>query len=182
MSTSPSYSFLVAWASADSTAPNTTSRSTFFSREIASTSINNSRFMSRVSCLPGLPALEIHHRREARLLQFVEREAQHLQRRRLPLAAHALPGLGLGLVAPHHLPAALFGAAQLATKLLAVGGHLAGTRGAHRRLERDVHQLAGETLEVLLVAQRPVDARRGHLEPLVVDALDFQRVLQLARH
>jgi hypothetical protein len=30
---------------AASTAPNTTSRSTFFSREIASTSINSSRFM-----------------------------------------------------------------------------------------------------------------------------------------
>jgi hypothetical protein len=31
---------------ADSTAPKTTSRSTFFSREIASTSINSSRFIS----------------------------------------------------------------------------------------------------------------------------------------
>src|SRR3954468_10846730 len=131
MSTSPWYSFLVAWASADSTAPNTTSRSTFFSREIASTSINNSRFMSELSCLPGLPALEIHHRRETRLLQFVEREAQRLQRRRLPLAADALAGLGLGLVAPHDLPAALLRAAQFATKLLAVGGHLAGARRPH---------------------------------------------------
>src|SRR3954463_10424561 len=139
MSTSPWYSFLVAWASADSTAPNTTSRSTFFSREIASTSINNSRFMSELSCLPGLPALEIHHRRESRLLQFVEREAQHLQRRRLPLSADALPGLRLGLVAPDDLPATLLGPAELASKLLAVGGHLAGARGSHRGFQRDVH-------------------------------------------
>ena len=45
MSTSPPCSFLVAWASAASTARKTTSRSTFFSREIASTSINISRFI-----------------------------------------------------------------------------------------------------------------------------------------
>src|SRR3954463_10275790 len=96
MSTSPWYSFLVACASADSTAPNTTSRSTFFSREIASTSINNSRFMSRLSCLPGPAALEIHHRRETRLLQFIQREPQHLHRRGFALAAHPLPRLGLG--------------------------------------------------------------------------------------
>ena len=50
LSTSPWYSFLVAWAKADSTAPKTTSRSTFFSREMASTNINNSRFMQRLSC------------------------------------------------------------------------------------------------------------------------------------
>ena len=52
MSTSPLYSFLVAWASAISMAPNTTSRSTFFSRAIASTSINSSRFIVvySVSC------------------------------------------------------------------------------------------------------------------------------------
>ena len=45
ISTSPEYSFLVAWASADSTAPNTRSRSTFFSREMASTNMSISRFM-----------------------------------------------------------------------------------------------------------------------------------------
>src|SRR2546427_201365 len=48
MSTSPPCSFLVAWANAASTAPKTTSRSTLFSREIASTSISISRF---IACL-----------------------------------------------------------------------------------------------------------------------------------
>jgi hypothetical protein len=45
MSTSPPCSFLVAEANAASTAPNTTSRSTVFSREMASTNISISRFI-----------------------------------------------------------------------------------------------------------------------------------------
>jgi hypothetical protein len=58
---------------------------------------------------------------------------------------------------------------------------VAASRGADGRLERDVDDLADEPLEILLVAQRAVDARRRHFQPLVVDLLDFQRVLQLAR-
>ena len=45
ISTSPGYCFLVACASACSTALNTTSRSTFFSRAMASTSMSISRFI-----------------------------------------------------------------------------------------------------------------------------------------
>jgi hypothetical protein len=79
-------------ASAASTAPNTTSRSTLFSREMASTSISISRFIVLTSVCPAAcagaapawpppepeAALEIHHRHEARLAHFVEPEAQHL--------------------------------------------------------------------------------------------------------
>src|SRR5205814_10060756 len=98
MSTSPSYSFLVACAIADSTAPNTTSRSTFFSREIASTSINNSRFISRLSYCLGPAPLEIHYRCQPSVSQLVQRKTQCLQRGRLPFLAHLLPRLGRGLV------------------------------------------------------------------------------------
>src|SRR5690606_36638581 len=99
MSTSPWYSFLVACASADSTAPKTTSRSTFFSREIASTNINISRFMPLGSLLslrlyaagPGLAPLEIHDRGGPRVAQLVQLEAERMQRRGLPLLlAHLL--------------------------------------------------------------------------------------------
>src|SRR3954468_14320460 len=100
MSTSPWYSFLVACARADSTAPNTTSRSTFFSREMASTSINNSRFMSLLSLRTGPAALEIHYRRQPRFLELVQRESQRLQRGRLPFLADAPTRLRFRLVAP----------------------------------------------------------------------------------
>src|SRR5215207_1984629 len=103
MSTSPWYSFLVAWARSDSTAPKTTSRSTFFSREMASTSINNSRFISRLSYCLGLPALEINNRRQPCFPQLVQRKTQCLQRRRRPFPAYLLARLGGRLVAPDDL-------------------------------------------------------------------------------
>src|SRR5947209_9622285 len=97
MSTSPPCSFFDADASADSTAPNTTSRSTFFSREMASTSINSSRFMSLLSLRSGLPALEIDYRRQPRFLELVQRKSQCLQRGRLPFLAHLAAGRHRGL-------------------------------------------------------------------------------------
>ena len=65
MSTSPPCSFLVAEASAASTASKTTSSSTLFSREMASTSISISRFIvsdlrlhraaaAAAGCAPGI--------------------------------------------------------------------------------------------------------------------------------
>src|SRR6218665_2174230 len=204
MSTSPAYSFLVAWASAASTAPNTTSRSTFFSREIASTNISISRFMSRFSCslhslrgtsrtppsffsLRGIAALEIHHRRQPGVAQLIQREAQHMHRQLLHLLALAgRPEARLGrgrLFAPEQLP--LRGrtglgrchALEAPAKLLAVGRHLATRRSAQRGLERQVHQGAGEALEIGLATQRAVNARRGHFQTAVFHALDFQREL-----
>ena len=94
MSTSPPCSFFDAEASAASTAWKTISRSTLFSREIASTSINSSRFIGfdlrqplrsaraplvRGALRGGEPApLEIDHRDEARLAHLVEGKVQHL--------------------------------------------------------------------------------------------------------
>jgi hypothetical protein len=102
-------------------------------------------------------------------------------RRRCALLADLLARLDGGLIAPDDLPAT-GSALQRAAKFLAVGGHLPHWRGAaHRRLERDVDHLAGETLEILLAAQGPVNARRRHFKPLVFNSVDFQRKLQLAR-
>ena len=41
--------------------------------------------------------------------------------------------------------------------------------------------VAGEALEIGRASQRPVETRRGHLEPLVGDAVDLEHMLQLAR-
>src|SRR3954453_193330 len=135
MSTSPSYSFLVACARADSTAPNTTSRSTFFSREMASTSINSSRFMSLLSLRTGLTALEIDNRRQPSFLELLQRKSQRLQRRRLLVLAHLVTGLGRRLVAPYHLPTSGLRTLQRAAELLAIHGHLPVRGGAQRRLQ-----------------------------------------------
>src|SRR3954468_20263840 len=98
MSTSPWYSFLVACASAASTAPKTTSRSTFFSREMASTSINSSRFITLLLNPGALAPLEINDRRQAGFLQLVQREAEHLHGHGFLLFLRDLRArLGLGL-------------------------------------------------------------------------------------
>src|SRR4051794_20812828 len=182
MSTSPWYSFLVACASAASTAPKTTSRSTFFSREMASTSINNSRFISRLSCNgPGLAPLEIYDRCQSSFLQLAQLKTQYLHRCRLPLPADFLPRLDRRLVAPRDLPATV-GTFQPSPELLAVHGHLAICRRTHRGLQRDVHHLAGKAFEILLVPQRTIGPWGRHLQPLVFRTFHFQDELQLARH
>src|SRR3954454_16782929 len=96
MSTSPWYSFLVAWARAASTAPKTTSRSTFFSRETASTSINSSRFISLLLSPGALAPLEIHNRRQTSVPDFVQRKTQHLQHRVFLLLSALLARLRRG--------------------------------------------------------------------------------------
>jgi hypothetical protein len=70
------------------------------------------------------------------------------------------PGLTAGS-SPHDAPAA-FAALQRAAKFLAIGGHLAGRGRADGRLQHQIDHLARKALEVLRVAQRPVDAGRGH--------------------
>src|SRR6185369_6208956 len=182
MSTSPSYSFFVACARAASTAPNTTSRSTFFSREMASTSINNSRFISSLSCCLGLSPLEVHNRCQPRFSQLVRRKTQRLQWRRDLFPARFLARLDGRFVAPDDLPAAVGRTLQRAAKFLAVGRNMAIRRRAHRRLERDVDHFTGKTLEILIRTQRPVDTRRRHFQPLVFDTFDLERELQLPRH
>src|SRR4051812_19885877 len=97
---------------------------------MASTSINNSRFMSLLSLRSGLAALEINYRRQTRFPELVQREAQCLQRRGLLLLAHTPTRFLFRLVAPNYLPA-VAGFFQRAAKLLAVGGHLARTCFAH---------------------------------------------------
>src|SRR6185369_4570744 len=177
--TSPSYSFLAAWAMADSTAPNTTSRSTFFSREMASTSINSSRFMSLL-LHPGAPApLEIDNRRQTGILDLVQRETQDLHRCRLLLLRAPHPRLRGRLVAPGDLPARLR-PGQRAAELAAIGGHLARGGRPHRRPQGDIDHLTREAFEILLTSQGTVDPRRGDLEALVVHLFDLERVLQLA--
>src|SRR6185436_11907329 len=163
MSTSPGYSFLVAWASAASTAPSTTSRSTLFSREMASTSINNSRFMPLLSfnsiAVNGTATpFEAHQRSQARITQFIQFETQCLQRRQHALLAHALPRLHGGLVAPHDLPARLaistLGTFQRAAKFFPICADLSSRRVADRRLQRHVDHLAGEAHKIVLGLQR----------------------------
>ncbi len=133
----------------------------------------------------GLRPLKSTIGREPRLAQLVERETQRLQRCGHALLADLLAGLGGRLVAPDDLPSGRTVSAATRSSVPRNFLRLADTwpagRRAHRRLQRDVDHLAGKTLEILFVAQRPVDAGRGHLEPLVLGALDLERELQLAR-
>src|SRR5574337_1487449 len=166
MSQSAPWNFLLAEASADSTASNTTSRSTLFSREMASTSISISRFMSthllrwrrrHRARLAAAAPLEIEHRHQARLAHLVEREVE-----RLPF------GLAVQCQPPALRPGAEAAAVVPAT--------------VERLLQAHRDQLSGKALVVGGAAQRPVEPGRRHLEPGVVDLLDLQRVLQLPRH
>ena len=168
MSTSPPCSFFDAEASAASTAPNTTSRSTLFSREMASTSINSSRFIGsdlrpplrrpRGTSPAGAhrrrrePApLEIDHRHEPGLAHFVQREIERLLApcRRSTARARQPPAVASrGCSTPLVVLAAL-----------------------ERQLQRQLDLLAGKAREVGGLLQRPVEPRRRHLEPLVGDSL-----------
>ena len=69
-------------------------------------------------------------------------------------------------------PPAGLGRHQLAAEALAP---------LERHLQRHLDLLAQEAPEIGGVVQRPVEPGRGHLEPLVGQALDLEHVLQLAR-
>src|SRR5574337_834817 len=118
MSQSAPWNFLLAEASADSTASNTTSRSTLFSREMASTSISISRFMST-------HLLRWRRRHRARLAHLVEREVERLP---FGLAVQCQPpALRPGAEAAAVVPAAVERLLQahrdqLSGKALVVGG------------------------------------------------------------
>jgi len=132
-------------------------------------------------------ALEIHQWRQSRLSYLIELKPQRLQRRCRAVLANALTRLDLGYLAPDDLPyrRRTFrnrSPRQRAPKLLAIRMHLALRRRAQRRLQRDVDLAAQETLKIALPAQWPVDTRRRHLQPTVLDTIDFQRKLQLASH
>src|SRR5262245_36566060 len=138
MSTSPPCSFLVAWANAASTAPNTTSRSTLLSREMASTSISISRFMAciafRLSSAwpapsgggrPCAAALEIQLRHQPRLAHLVQVEIQRLG--------------GIACFARQHQPPTRLARLQLAAPVLAA---------LERRAQREVDLAAGKARPV----------------------------------
>src|SRR5665647_2638957 len=209
ISTSPGNTFLVAEASASSTAPKTTSRSTFFSREMASTNINSSRFISQ-ACLSsfsqlilcrnirnrrnpgnlfGFSPLEINHGRQARLMNFIQRESERLQRRGNPLFADFLTRFDHRFIAPHNLPASLttrrisgLNTLECAAKFLAVGRYrrTGACRHANRGLQGDVNQLTRKTFKIFFTAQGPVYAGGTDFQPRIVGTLHFQHELQLA--
>src|SRR5678815_1420789 len=133
------YFFLVAEASAISSAPNTMSRGTFFSRARTSTSITSSRFPAATALTATLVPSQFWY--QLCLVQVLQRQPDD-------------PSLQLDA----HLPAR--GAAQHAHEPAAPGL----VRGAHPHLGL----LAGEAREVGFLAQRPVQARRGDLQSLVI--------------
>ena len=122
--------------------------------------------------------------RQARFTQFVQRKTQGLQGRRNPLFAHPLPGLNRRRIAPDDLPTyrtiGQLNFFKLAPKFLPIGMHLAGRRRTHRRLQGYVDHLTNETLKILHMPQRAINARRRNLQPFVFNSIDFERKLQLA--
>src|SRR5260221_3679367 len=144
------YFFLVAEASAISSAPNTMSRGTFFSRASTSTSITNSRFPAAAAFTATSNPSQFRH--QLRPLHVLERKC-HQSSFQLQLQ------LPLGR-APQH-----------ADVLLAP----AFARGAHPHLGL----LAGEALEIARLAQGPVEPRRRHFQPVVVHAFDLEYPAQL---
>src|SRR3990170_4775950 len=136
------YFFLVADASAISRAPNTISRGTFFSRASTSTSITSSRFPA---CTFTATLQSSQFRHQLRPLQVLERQRHQpaIQFQVYPPLRHA----------PQH-------ADELAPP--------ARVRRSHPHLG----PLAREALEVARLAQRAVEARRGHFQPLVIDPFD----------
>src|SRR5215510_7588046 len=138
------YFFLVAEASAISSAPNTMSRGTFFSRARTSTSMTSSRFPAATAFAATLTSqiCLLQFWNQLCLVQVVQRQADDAA---LQLDAHASR-----LGAPQHAdePA---------------------PPGRVRRAHPHFGLLAGEARKVRFLAQRPVQARRGHLQPLVID-------------
>ena len=95
-----------------------------------------------------------------------------------------MAGLGLRFILPVQFPALsrILRPHQSTPELLATGMHQPCGIGAQGRLEGDVHPFAGEPLEILLMPQGAVNARRGHFQPLVRHGLNFQHELQLSGH
>src|SRR5437870_9035362 len=146
------YFFLVAEASAISSALNTMSRGTFFSRARTSTSITNFRLPATTGLLAAtLNPSQFRH--QPRPLDIVEREPHG----RLPFQLH------------RH--AALFGAAQ--------HPHEPASSGRIRRTHPHVGLVPGETRKIACLAQRPVETRGRHFQPLVLDAFDLEHAAQL---
>src|SRR5262245_28463502 len=150
------YFFLVAEASAISSAPNTMSRGTFFSRARTSTSITSSRFPAATALTATLTSRNV----PVSKLRYQLRPIHVAQREPHGAAPFELQG---------HL--ARLGAAQHANE--PAPARLVGRAHAHLRF------LASEAREVGFLAQRPVQARRGDLQPLVIDPLDGQDARQM---
>src|SRR5512138_3774602 len=148
------YFFLVAEASAISSAPNTMSRGTFFSRARTSTSITNSRLPA--TGLLDATLIPSQFRHQARALDVIQRQPHA----RLPFQFHA--------------DAPCFGAAQ--------HPHELAPPGCVGRSHPDLRLVSGEARKIARLAQRPVEARRRHFEPLVIHAFDLEYAGELAAH
>src|SRR5882672_6590259 len=143
------YFFLVAEASAISSAPNTMSRGTFFSRASTSTSITNSRFPAAAVTATSNPSQFRHQLRPLHVLERQRHQSSFQLQLQLPLGR-----------APQHTDVLL---------------SPAFARGAHPHLGL----LAGEALEVACLAQGPVEPRRRHLQPVVVQTFDLEYPAEL---
>src|SRR4051812_37905685 len=145
------YFFLVAEASAISSAPNTMSRGTFFSRARTSTSITNSRLPATTGLLAAtLNPSKIRH--QPRPLDIVELQAHRL--------AFEL-----------HCEAPFFRAAEYP--------HEPAPPGRVRRAHTHVGLAAGKARKITALAQWPVQTGGRHFEPVVLDALDLEYSTQL---
>src|SRR5438093_1188300 len=146
------YFFLVAEASAISSAPKTMSRGTFFSRARTSTSITNSRLPATTGLLAAtLNPSQFRH--QPRPLDIVE-----LQTHRLPFELHC--------------DAPIFRAAE--------HPHEPAPSGRIRRTHPHVRLVSGETRKITRLAQRPVETRGRHFQPLLRGFAPFAG-LQIAR-
>src|SRR4051794_3521712 len=149
------YFFLVAEASAISSAPNTMSRGTFFSRARTSTSITNSRLPATTGLLAAtFDPSQLRH--QPRPLDVVERQAH----RRLPFQFH------------RHAP--VLGPAQRA--------HEPAAAGRVGRAHPHVSLLPRKASEIRLLAKRPVQSGGRNLEALVIHALDLEHPRELAAY
>src|SRR5262249_98227 len=138
------YFFLVADASAISSAPNTMSRGTFFSRARTSTSITNSRLPAATLLAATQPS---QFRHQPRPLNIVERETH-----RLPFHLHRpvradTPCLPFQL----HRHVRFVRAAEHPNK--------PAPPGCIRRAHPHLRLVAGKPCEVAALAQRPVQTR-----------------------
>src|SRR4051812_26602946 len=148
------YFFFVAEASAISRAPKTISRGTFFSRARTSTSITSSRFPA-ACCGFTATSRSSQFRHQLRPVQVLERQRHDFS---VVLQGHS--PLGGTPQYPHVLPLAAFA----------------------RRTHSHLGLLAGEALEVARLAQRPVEPRRRHLQPVVVHAFDLEYPAEMPAH
>src|SRR5688572_753771 len=133
------YFFLVAEASAISSAPKTMSRGTFFSRASTSTSITSSRFPV-ATFNATLPSSQFRH--QLRPLHVRERQRHYLS---VQFNLHAAPVLAPQN--PYEPP----------------------PPRRVRRAHPHFRPLARKTREVSSLAQRPVETGRGHFQPLVFE-------------